>query len=523
MGQNLWRSVPGSCAALLAMVLVACSPGTSAPPPPALYVLADRDVESLDPHVGGALFQTQSLLANAYEGLVAFDADLKLVPALALSWTNPTDRTCEFELRPGVRFHDGRPLEAADVVWSLERARTHERSVLKGALGLVASLEALTPSRVRITTREPDAALLSRLTDAFISARPQGATQPDFERASCGSGPYRIVARRAGETIDLERFTGYWGDAPAFQRARLVARRYGDADLGQFVPHGSALAFWTPPGQRFYEQAQREARVYAVDDLYVASLTFDLHGPTSPGVRLRDGRSGNPFQDRRVRRAFALAIDYAALVREAAGGQARVASQPVASSVFGFDAAVAAPVPDLQRARRLLAEAGFPKGFTVELDLRLLGANYGPALQRSLAAAGIDVQANVLDEEAFIPKVRDGRSSLHVRRFACRGADAQEFLDRWAHSRDSAHGYGEVNTSYERSPVPGLDAQIELARREMRPAVRLARLQAALRRVSDEVLLVPLLAEKKVLFVSPGVVWSRPNDPLRRLRFFSPS
>ena len=93
-------------AALLAILALAgssCRRGT----PDTLYVLADRDVEGLDPHASGGVFQTQNLLANVYEGLVARDRDMRLVPALAVSWSNPDDRTWDFVLRPGVRFHDG--------------------------------------------------------------------------------------------------------------------------------------------------------------------------------------------------------------------------------------------------------------------------------------------------------------------------------------------------------------------------------------------------------------------------------
>src|SRR5438105_4333752 len=125
-----------------------------APRPDTLVIYADRDVQGLDPHTAGQVLETQSALANIYEGLVTFDARMVLRPALAASWTNPDEKTWDFDIRPGVLFQNGDPLTEQDVLFSFERARSHAKSVLRVALANVARIERLSPMRMRLTTKE---------------------------------------------------------------------------------------------------------------------------------------------------------------------------------------------------------------------------------------------------------------------------------------------------------------------------------------------------------------------------------
>jgi hypothetical protein len=171
----------------LACVLGACR----AAPPDELYVLADVDVESVDPHAFGGRFSSRTVLTNVYEGLVARDAELRIRPALAVSWSNPDDHTWDFVLRPGVRFHDGSTLVAQDVVDSIRRAQQHPRSVVRGDLANVSEVSAPDAATVRLRTREPDAALLSLLPEVFVMSGATARAATELEQGSQGTGPYR--------------------------------------------------------------------------------------------------------------------------------------------------------------------------------------------------------------------------------------------------------------------------------------------------------------------------------------------
>jgi peptide/nickel transport system substrate-binding protein len=171
----------------------------------ALRLVLHSDPQGLDPHLHDEVF-THSVLDNIYDSLAEFDASMKVVPALATSWDNPDELTWRFQLRPGVLFQDGRRLEAADVVASLERARTHPQSKMSAYLVEVASVNAVDSATVEIHTRRPYPILLNKLT--FIAIVPRDA--PARIELPVGTGPYRFVSYAPGKQLELQTFAGSW-------------------------------------------------------------------------------------------------------------------------------------------------------------------------------------------------------------------------------------------------------------------------------------------------------------------------
>ncbi|HEV8267488.1 MAG TPA: ABC transporter substrate-binding protein, partial [Thermoanaerobaculia bacterium] len=210
-----------SCVA--ALTLCACARRAS--PPDTLVFLNERDVEGLDPHTSGEVWQTQVVLSNVYETLVTFDPQMAIVPSLATSWSNPDDLTWEFRLARNVPFHSGGTLTAEDVVFSLKRARDDARSVLRSALANVTDVAAAGDDLVRIKTREPDASLIARLREVFVVSK-AAVTGPagDAATASAGTGPYRLARRMPGKYVDLVRFDAYRSGPAAIPNVRFVAR-----------------------------------------------------------------------------------------------------------------------------------------------------------------------------------------------------------------------------------------------------------------------------------------------------------
>jgi peptide/nickel transport system substrate-binding protein len=486
-----------------------------APRPDTLVILHGRDVEGLDPHLAGGIWQTQSVLANMYEGLVAVDAKMALSPALAASWSNPDESTWEFRLRPGVKFHTGDPLEAEDVVFSLLRARDDPRSALRSALAGVREVKALPGLGVRIRTELPDAYLAARLREVlivsrrFVAAHKEGA----FVRASCGTGPYRLVAWRPGDYVDVARWDGWWRGRAPIPKARFVAREFTSPDAGSFVPATGRILFMGTPGTPAYERALEEAVPHFAATLSISYLGFDLRSAATPEVRLPGGKPGNPFLDPKVRDAVARCVRLGALV-EARHGEGYYPTQLVPQVVFGYDPAIKPAGGDLEDARREMAQTPFASGFDVVLDLRRAMSGY-EELARDLAAIGIRVKVRVSPDDEFFRRLRDGGSSLYVLRFSCRTGDAQELFDKWVHSRDEKRGLGVFNFSYERCPVPGLDEAIDAARGELNPAMRRERLQGVMRRVMEARIAVPLFTEKDYTFGSPDLVVPTRADTFR--------
>jgi ABC-type transport system substrate-binding protein len=139
----------------------------------------------------------------------------------------------------------------------------------------------------------------------------------------------------------------------------------------------------------------------------------------------------------------------------------------------------------------------------VELEVRDVMLRYAPTLAEDLTAIGVQTEVKSRPDPEFFERVRGGRASLYILRFSCRTGDSQELLDKWVHSRDPERGYGEFNYSYEHDPIPGLDAEIEQARRQLEPGVRMAALRKLMARVTEARLAIPLLQESSLVFASP--------------------
>ncbi len=489
-----------------------------APASHTVVILADRDVEGLDPHLAGHIRQTQSVLANMYEGLVASDREMRIVPLLAETWSNPDDLTWDFELRKGVAFHTGGQMSADDVVFSLQRAQSHPKSTLREILpGVV--IQKLSPSRIRLKTPEADAFLLSQIrsigivSKAFFESSKEGV----LETASAGTGPYFLEAREPGTSVTMRRFDGYWQAPAEIERGITLARSYGDESLSSLVPPGSFVVFFAHPGSDLAKKGIAESQPSIVPSLSVVYIGFDLRNAETNGVRLASGRKTNPFLDRRVREAVSLALDLDLLEKRALAGEGFLPTQMVSPLIFGYDPSISRKTRDLERAKQLLDEAGYGKGLELELDVRDIMGSYGNPIGRDLEALGWQVRVNRLNEAEFFQRLSQGKSSMFVLRFSCRSGDAQELLDRWVRSKDAKQGFGRANYSYDKCPVPELDGFIAAARRDLNPESRKKRLQKVMRVVSSEFLTVPVFIEQQVAFISKGLVWETRADSARVL------
>ena len=214
------------------------------------------EVTTLDPQFYHLTSNTE-IHKGIYSGLVTQDADMKVVPDLAVSWRTLDDTHWEFRLRPGVIFHDGTPLTADDVVFTYERARSVPNSPgsFLQYLKHVTKTTAADPLTVVVETDGPDPILLNELQNVWIVSRKNGAgaTTADYNsgKAAIGTGPYRLAEWVPGDHITLARFDGYFGTKPDWERvtyraitndaARTASLLSGDVDLIAAVP-GNDLA-----------------------------------------------------------------------------------------------------------------------------------------------------------------------------------------------------------------------------------------------------------------------------------------
>lgn len=428
---------------------------------------------------------------NIFEALVRLDGDLRLVPDLAQRWTNPAPDTYVFELKPGLRFSDGRPLTAEDVAASIEAGRDW---VYRENFHSLASARALDERRVEIRTSASFPVLLTRLPWGLVLPRSSIGLRPV---PPVGSGPYRLESRQPGREIVLARNPHYTGPPPAFARVRFRITPDDDARV-QAVLSGQADAADQVPLRRLQELARR-------DDLRLISR---------PGLRvlflcLRLDRA--PFSDPRVREAVDLALDRQELVRRALDGHGEPASQIVPPAIVGHHPRLPLVARDTARARALLAAAGYPGG----LDLRLDGPNNRyvndtailAEVARQLGEAGVRVQVNALDKAEFFALTAAGRSAFWLVGWSCEAGDAGDVLDSLAHSRDGG-GYGDGNEVALADRL--LDGLIEKANASRDAGTRSERLQAAMARLTALRAYLPLHVQHESVMISRRVAWDPP-------------
>jgi peptide/nickel transport system substrate-binding protein len=461
-----WRRLLHACAVAAGLVLLALQPAcrwTGGDPP--LVVAFGEDTVQLDPHRGNRN-TGWSLLSSICDGLVAFAPDMTLEPALAERWEQVGPREWHFHLRRGVWFHNGAALTAADVVASLERARTHPRSSVAYHMVGVSSVAAAGDRSVVITTAGPAPDLLARLTFLLVVPREQAAEAQIT--APVGTGSYRFVRREADGTVVARGWSG-WRGRPPITEVRFefcgsdgeAARRLaaGTADICYRVPDDWLNELGAAAGVRMVQQPGLAVHLLGVHPEHAA-------GPARAALA-----------DPRVRRALLLALDRGAWIRRVHRGNGTVATQFVHPAVFGFDPELQALPYDPDEARRLLAEAGHAGGFEVALEPGGAGADLVAAIVGDLAAIGVSVRPR-----------QDRSGPLTYFAWACSTGDASDFLNSplWR-AHDAAHAHLGAG-SLEGAVAPLLaaaDVEVDAGRRR-------ALLQQAQRRVLAELPLLPL-------------------------------
>ena len=458
---------------LLAALLAGCRPA----PPRVLVVAMEQDVRTLDPH-GHDESATHSVLSNLYEPLVNFDREMRIVPALAVAWSNPTDLRWRFQIRPGVRFHDGRPLGASDVRFSLERAR---RLRPASQLLSVAGVDVLDEATLEVRTTVPDPVLLNKLAGVGIVP----ADAPDTVTAPVGTGAYRLVERLPGGDLRLAANADHWGGAPPVAEAlfrvfpgaaaRTAALARGEIHLARDVARSQLAG------------APRALRLVSHPGLVVVVL----------GVNFR---TGGPLADRAVRQAIYWALDPAEVVARS-GIEGDPVDQIVPPSVFGFLPGGLGPRPQPERARDLLRRAGHAEGLDVTLEIAEgFASELGPVLSEQLGRVGIRTSVVGVDWPRLSARLDRQESPFFSVGWSCNG-DASHVFETMLHTRAGAYGA----SNFGAYGNPELDRLVERAGTLLQPDVRLRVLHEAMRLALDDLPLIPVFNRKRTYAVDERV------------------
>jgi peptide/nickel transport system substrate-binding protein len=379
------------------------------------------DAATLDPHATNALF-TFLVVSQIYEPLTHRADDMKVIPNLATSWEQVEPTRWRFHLRQGVRFHGGEAFEADDVVFSLARARapTSNYGIYVDTLDRAEQVDAHT---VDIVTRIPDATIPDKLTrvlmmdrgwsEANRAERPQNFGQREQIHTvtnTNGTGPYVIRSRQLDQRTIMARNPAWWGNGTEAARGNVAEYHHvilaSDPTRVAALFSGEVDMLHVVPAQDV-ERIRRDTRLRVLEGQENRTVFLGMNHELEelPGS---DARGRNPFKDLRVRQAMAHAINMETIRRTALRGQAVPTGSMWTHFVNGWSQDTDARLPyDRDRARRLLAEAGYPNGFSVTLDCP--SGTYDEACQAvvgMLNQVGIRASLNLQPNTVFLGRLQ---------------------------------------------------------------------------------------------------------------------
>jgi peptide/nickel transport system substrate-binding protein len=340
--------------------------------------------------------ETESALRTMYNGLVAHDPAMRPVPELIESWYWADPKTLDVKVRTGVRFHSGNAMTADDIVYTFTRllkdgAIGGQTSPRKALLGPTTDVAKIDDHTVRFSLSEPWPVLPAMLTFQEVVSRRFAETEGAAGMATKedGTGPFRLVQWRRGESLVLERFADFFGGAPAIPRAGEAC---ADRVIIRIIPENASRV-----------AALLAGNVDIINELPAHDIRTVTANPNTK-VMAADGtrtffialnNTKPPFNDIRVRRAANHALNRQLIIDKLLNGQAVKLNGVLSPSAFGFNPELPEYAYDVARAKALLAEAGSPNGIDVTLDADGPQKETAEAVAALLSAAGIRARVTI--------------------------------------------------------------------------------------------------------------------------------
>ncbi len=458
---------------------------------------------------------------HMFDQLVMFDANLAIHPGLAASWTLVNPRTWDIAVRPGVTFQDGSPFTAEDVAFSLERVRRVPNSPAPWthAIANVKSVEVTGPLAVRVHTNGPAPLLMEEIGAVFmVSAKAaRDATSADFNsgRAALGTGPYRFDNWARGDRLGMTANAAYWRGKPEFDHVTLRFMGSDAARMAALLTGEIDVADNVPPADVARLAANPDTRVFATASVRLIYVGLDSGRDVSPFITDENGAAmtKNPLRDARVRRAMSMMINRTALVERVVSGAGVPAGQLVPDGSGGHDTMLKPDALDIAGAKKLLAEAGYPKGFGLTLHTsadRFPGDGaIGQALGQMFARGGLRVNGvNAVPYSVYASEATQRKYSAFVFSFGGFAGNSAEGLRGVLATFDAAKGSGALNRA--RYSNAAFDAMLDKAQVTFDEGARNALLREAAGIAYGENAMLPLYwlkvnwATRKELSYTPG-------------------
>jgi peptide/nickel transport system substrate-binding protein len=479
-------------------------------------------ITSIDPHYHN-LSPNNSLLLHIFEPLIRRDANQKLVPALATSWKAIDDLTWEFKLRKNVRFHDGSPFTADDVVFTLKRVPNVPNSPSSFATFTkpIVDVKVVDPHTIVFKTAGAHVLLPSDLASVLVVSKLHGekAATEDYNsgKAAIGTGPYKFSEYIPNQRIVLAANYGYWGGEEPWDKitfkiltnpaARVAALLSGDVQMIETVPTADIAKL---SGDKNFSLSDKVSNRV----IYVHLNQSTEKSP--PFVADKSGKplEKNPFRDARVRKALSMAINRDAIADRIMEKKAVPAAQLLPDFFYGTSKKLKPVKFDPEGAKKLLAEAGYPNGFAITIhgpnNRYINDDKIAQAIAQFYSRAGIDAKVETMPSSVYFTRATKLEFGYMVLGWGTESGEQGSSLRSLLATYDPAKGMGVTNRG--RYSNPELDKVLSQALVTMDDRKREGLIQQAAEIAMNDTALIPIHYEVSTWATTKGLRYTPRTD-----------
>lgn len=457
-----------------------------------LIIARLSDANNLDPHFSTQINSMAVVQHKLYEGLVMLDQSSEYKPLLASEWKQLDDLTWEFVLRDGVTFHDGTPFDGEAVKKTIARILDKNAPTPKANMfGMIKEVKVVDSHKVQIILHYPFAGLLSVLASAeggIISPKAMEQYGKDLNKHPVGTGPFVFESWTPGQEIVLVKNEKYWGTKPKIDKV-----------VFKTVPEDTTRVAMVETGEAHIAEQLPVTEIERVKNSSSMTLgRYESFAVDHIGMNV----TMKPFDDVRVRQAIAHAIDKEAIIKGVYNNVGKVAISTLGPKVIGYSPNLKTPEYDLNKAKQLLAEAGYANGYkaTVYLNDNKARINVAEVLQSQLKGIGIDLQIQVMEFGAYLDLAGKGEAQMFISGWGNATGDADYNQYNLFHS--TSHGVPGNHSFYSN---PKVDELIEAGRKEKDPQKRKEIYEQAQQIEMDEVPLLPYRSSENLAAIAKNV------------------
>lgn len=416
-----------------------------------LIVATAYDAKSLDPHATNDV-ASSNVMEQIYDTLVKLDENDQVVGSLAESFEVLDDRTYQFNLRKGVKFHNGEELKASDVAFTFKRALSPIGGSIAHIVGDIDpdGIEVVDDYTVIIKTKTPNSAFLPSLTHkgggVILNQKAVEEAGDSYSMNPVGTGPFQFESWAKGDQIVLTRFEDYYGEAPSFNKMILRAIPEATNRTIELESGGVDIAYEITTND--IKRVEENDQLKLIRKMGNSTTYFAFNTKKAP------------FDNEKVRQAISYAIDTETIVNAVFRGVGAPADGPVPPNIKYFNEDLGSPVYDVDKAKALLAEAGYPDGFKGKIwtNEKKARVDMCTIIQSQLKEVGIDVEIQVLEWGAYLEGIKNAEHEMFMVGWSTQTPDPDMSLYGPFHSSQQ----GKNNFSYYDNPK--VDEMLEQGR-----------------------------------------------------------